>query len=157
MNKEVMSEKSGFTKKIKKIAIFIVAILIIGSMGTSYCGGILVAEAHSGRTDSQGGHHDYKNKSGLGSYHYHHGQKAHLHPNGVCPYENVGSSSKQTSSSTPDQQVAPALKMEDYKLIFDSTFYYTNNVDLQSTLGSDEQKLLEHFVNYGMAEGRKGL
>lgn len=37
--------------------------------------------AHSGRTDSSGGHHDYKNKSGLGSYHYHHGYSAHLHPN----------------------------------------------------------------------------
>lgn len=30
------------------------------------------ASAHSGGTDSQGGHHDYKNVSGLGSYHYHH-------------------------------------------------------------------------------------
>lgn len=27
--------------------------------------------AHSGRTDSNGGHRDNKNKSGLGSYHYH--------------------------------------------------------------------------------------
>lgn len=43
--------------------------------------------AHSGRTDSRGGHHDYKNKSGLGSYHYHHGMEAHLHPGGVCPYD----------------------------------------------------------------------
>lgn len=43
--------------------------------------------AHSGRTDSSGGHHDYKNKSGLGSYHYHHGYGPHLHEGGVCPYE----------------------------------------------------------------------
>lgn len=42
--------------------------------------------AHPGRTDSSGGHHDYKNQSGLGSYHYHHGMGAHLHPGGVCPY-----------------------------------------------------------------------
>ncbi len=28
--------------------------------------------AHSGRTDSSGGHKDNKNKSGLGYYHYHH-------------------------------------------------------------------------------------
>lgn len=43
--------------------------------------------AHSGRTDSSGGHHDYKNKSGLGSYHYHcGGYPPHLHQNGVCPY-----------------------------------------------------------------------
>lgn len=48
---------------------------------------IIEAEAHQGRTDANGGHHDYKNKSGLGSYHYHcGGNPAHLHPNGVCPY-----------------------------------------------------------------------
>lgn len=48
---------------------------------------VLIAEAHSGRTDSYGGHHDYKNKSGLGAYHYHcGGYPAHLHENGVCPY-----------------------------------------------------------------------
>lgn len=42
--------------------------------------------AHSGRTDGSGGHRDNKNASGLGSYHYHHGYSAHLHPNGICPY-----------------------------------------------------------------------
>lgn len=159
MNKKALYNKMGFlTKRIKKIAIFIVAILIIGSMGTSPLGHGLVAEAHSGRTDSQGGHHDYKNKSGLGSYHYHHGQKAHLHPNGICPYNdgNGVSSSKQTSSSASDKKVETVLKTEDYKLVFDSAFYFANNADLQSTVGSDEQKLLNHFVTYGMAEGRKG-
>lgn len=30
----------------------------------------IIVEAHSGRTDSSGGHKDNKNKSGLGSYHY---------------------------------------------------------------------------------------
>lgn len=49
--------------------------------------GVLVAEAHSGRTDRYGGHRDNKNKSGLGSYHYHcGGHPAHLHENGICPY-----------------------------------------------------------------------
>ncbi len=43
--------------------------------------------AHSGRTDSSGGHKDNKNASGLGSYHYHHGEGPHLHPGGVCPYD----------------------------------------------------------------------
>ena len=46
-----------------------------------------LAFAHGGRTDEYGGHHDYNNVSGLGDYHYHHGYEAHLHPNGVCPYE----------------------------------------------------------------------
>ncbi|MHB1483657.1 MAG: YHYH domain-containing protein [Saccharofermentanales bacterium] len=43
--------------------------------------------AHSGRTDSSGGHRDTKNVSGLGSYHYHHGYGPHLHPGGICPYD----------------------------------------------------------------------
>lgn len=54
--------------------------------------------AHSGRTDANGGHRDNKNKSGLGSYHYHcGGYPPHLHPNGVCPY---GRSSSSTSTKT---------------------------------------------------------
>lgn len=46
-----------------------------------------VSLAHQGSTDSQGGHHDYKNKSGLGDYHYHcGGYPPHLHPGGHCEY-----------------------------------------------------------------------
>ena len=55
---------------------------------------------HSGRTDSNGGHKDNQNKSGLGSYHYHcGGHPAHLHTNGVCPYSSNSSSSSSSSSS----------------------------------------------------------
>lgn len=50
--------------------------------------------AHSGRTDSSGWHKDNKNKSGLGSYHYHcGGYPAHLHSGGYCPYTDVFPSS----------------------------------------------------------------
>lgn len=38
--------------------------------------------AHSGRTDSNGGHNDNINDG----YHYHHGYSAHEHPNNKCPY-----------------------------------------------------------------------
>lgn len=40
--------------------------------------------AHSGGTDSEGGHYDHS----TGEYHYHHGYPAHQHPDGICPYEN---------------------------------------------------------------------
>ena len=60
-----------------------------------------VCFAHSGRTDSSGGHKDNKNVSGLGSYHYHcGGHPAHLHTGGVCPYSGGGSSSSSTSTSS---------------------------------------------------------
>ena len=58
--------------------------------------------AHSGRTDSNGGHKDNNNKSGLGSYHYHcGGYPPHLHPNGVCPYTSSSSSSKSSTNNSP--------------------------------------------------------
>lgn len=40
------------------------------------------ASAHSGGTDSSGGHYNYS----TGEYHYHHGYPAHKHVDGVCPY-----------------------------------------------------------------------
>lgn len=57
--------------------------------------------AHSGRTDSQGGHRDNKNVSGLGSYHYHcGGYPAHLHTDGICPYASSSASSTGTGNNT---------------------------------------------------------
>lgn len=44
---------------------------------------ILSLNAHSGRTDSNGGHHDNIG----GGYHFHHGYPAHQHENGECPYD----------------------------------------------------------------------
>ena len=38
--------------------------------------------AHSGGTDSKGGHYDHYNNE----YHYHHGHPAHQHEDGSCPY-----------------------------------------------------------------------
>ena len=42
----------------------------------------------------------------------------------------------------------------DYKDVFDAKTYYDNYIDLELAFGLDDQKLLEHFVNMGMAEGR---
>lgn len=61
-----------------------------------------VAFAHSGGTDSNGGHHDYNNVSGLGSYHYHHGYGPHLHENGICPYDDNSSSTSSVSYASND-------------------------------------------------------
>ena len=43
----------------------------------------IVSSAHSGGTDSNGGHYN----SQTGEYHYHHGYPAHSHVGG-CPYDN---------------------------------------------------------------------
>lgn len=83
---------------LKKLFIFItclgIAFLIFFSFSTT------PAFAHSGRTDSNGGHHDYNNVSGLGNYHYHHGRSAHLHTNGICPYNSSSNTPKSYKNSS---------------------------------------------------------
>lgn len=77
----------------RKITCLILALLIV--FGCSF------SLAHSGRTDSNGGHHDWDNG---GAYHYHHGHEAHQHPNGVCPYGDYKSASP---TSTPEPTAKP--------------------------------------------------
>jgi len=73
------------------------------------------AFAHPGGIDSNGGHKDNKNKSGLGSYHYHCGKyPAHLHgSSGLCPYSK---------------------EYKEYKEILDELKVYSDKVN------SDEEK-----------------
>lgn len=62
-------------------------------------------DAHSGRTDANGGHRDNQNKSGLGSYHYHcGGYPAHLHEGGVCPYTSGAVSTAASSDTSSSSQ-----------------------------------------------------
>lgn len=84
----------------KRFAVLVSALMIITQS--------LAVDAHSGRTDSSGGHKDNKNKSGLGSYHYHcGGYSAHLHTNG-CPYTGGGASSSNTQSKSNSKVQAPS-------------------------------------------------
>ncbi len=41
-----------------------------------------------------------------------------------------------------------------YALVFDAEYYYNKYPDLQKALGNNETALLNHFLNYGMKEGR---
>lgn len=62
---------------------------------------VFSASAHSGRTDSQGGHYDRS----IGEYHYHHGYPAHDHfdmdGDGIvdCPYGFRGNSADESGSN----------------------------------------------------------
>lgn len=55
----------------------------------------IIVTAHSGRTDSNGGHYD----SSTGEYHYHHGHPAHQHKNGICPYDYDDDTNHNSSNS----------------------------------------------------------
>lgn len=77
-----------------------------------------ISYAHSGRTDSSGGHKDNKNKSGLGSYHYHcGGNPPHLHSNGYCPYSSSGRSSTTTSNKKTTEVSKPVVAIVEEKTI----------------------------------------
>ena len=43
----------------------------------------------------------------------------------------------------------------DYSSVFDADYYYNNNGDVANALGKDAQALFNHFINYGMSEGRQ--
>ena len=80
----------------KKLLLFLLLILLID----------INVYAHPGRTDSNGGHHDYS----ADEYHYHHGHEAHQHPNGQCPYD---SSTSNKRDFTDDDLISPIINFID--------------------------------------------
>ena len=111
-----MMRKNRFLKEVMIIAILVKLLCMP-----------IVNLAHSGRTDSSGGHRDNKNASGLGSYHYHcGGHPAHLHTGGVCPYSSsavpattVTTSSSTSSSSTSSKTTTTPKKVTATKVEID--------------------------------------
>lgn len=69
---------------------------------------VLVAYAHSGRTDSRGGHTNHS----TGEYHYHHGYSAHDHydmdGDGVkdCPYNFDDQTERKNPSDSPNTKAS---------------------------------------------------
>ena len=47
-------------------------------------------------------------------------------------------------------------KQEEYSAVFDAAYYANRYPDLKAAFGNDESALLQHFIQYGMAEGRQG-
>lgn len=102
--------------------------------------------AHSGRTDAYGGHKDNKNKSGLGSYHYHcGGYPAHLHDNGICPYDiaeehssNIEDDEKETDKTVLSEKEDDIWDKKNVSLTTNNNVDYTRdntNDDEGSILG----------------------
>lgn len=113
---------------IKQIGIILLSIMIIPA----------TLFAHSGRTDSNGGHRDNKNKSGLGSYHYHcGGYPAHLHKKGVCPYSSALSSTSSKSSSlkssTSTMKLKPTYTEKEEVFIIDGESVKINTININDT------------------------
>lgn len=167
-------------RKIKKLFVVFILTLTICTSTSVFTSEPLKTEAHSGRTDSRGGHKDNKNKSGLGSYHYHcGGHPAHLHKNGVCPYANSTSSAKSASSSSSNssystksgsynntkenisnqssdkQPSAVTIDTSYDNVAFNASYYANKYSDVYEAYGNSAKDLYNHFIKNGIYEGRQ--
>ena len=43
----------------------------------------------------------------------------------------------------------------DYSAVFDADYYYAHHKDVANAFGNDKQALFNHFMNYGIYEGRQ--
>ncbi len=99
--------------------------------------------AHSGKTDSSGGHKDKNNVSGLGSYHYHcGGYPAHLHDGGVCPYSGSAKSSTTTKSTTTNNSKKSTTNNSKSSTTKAESSTETKNVEVEKvTLKASKSKI----------------
>ena len=145
-------------KQMKKVIIsFLVMTLLLSGLdatiNTSFVS--TTAQAHSGRTDSSGGHKDNKNKSGLGSYHYHcGGYPAHLHKNGVCPYSTT--STYTTDSDDSDSIVITKTIIKKVQNVLNDLGYKCGKAD--GVMGNKTKKALKQYQeDYGLeVDGKIG-
>lgn len=105
--------------------------------------------AHGGRTDASGGHKDNKNKSGLGSYHYHcGGNPPHLHTGGTCPYSGGGTASKASGipktvyASSITAKNVPAQINAGESASLEASVYPSNAEDKDITWESSDTSVL---------------
>ena len=48
------------------------------------------------------------------------------------------------------------ISSKDYSKVFDADYYYMHQEDVAASVGAEPSKLLAHFINAGMKEGRQG-
>lgn len=173
-------------KLVKRMAATLfICLTVTVATPTTFMDTMSTVEAHSGRTDRYGGHKDNKNKSGLGPYHYHcGGNPAHLHENGVCPYDGTASSNSSSTANTSNTELAKAstantanTEAKDFaadtsknteaastiiisdtsydNVAFNASYYANHHADVYKTCGDDAKALYNHFITSGIKEGRQ--
>lgn len=140
----------------KYTVIMMILALVFANVGAfSSTANVPISFAHGGRTDGSGGHRDNKNKSGLGSYHYHcGGYPAHLHSNGVCPYASssttTSDSSKKTTSTTSSKKTSKTTSKYATKTTIKSIQNALNDLGYDcgkadGVMGSKTKKALKQY------------
>ena len=128
-------------------------LVIVGILG-SLC--LNAVYAHPGRTDANGGHKDNKNKSGLGSYHYHcGGYPAHLHTNGVCPYSSSGSKENSSSSSKSENKGNSNLPSENKIDKSSNTSSVSGNTKETNIVNAEDIKINENVTELKIGETKQ--
>ncbi len=70
-------------------------------------------------------------------------------------YINYGKSEGRKGTGTASiQNAISAIEGYDYSLVYDFNYYQNANPDIKNIFGNDENATLQHFVEYGMSEGR---
>lgn len=146
-------------KKPKRILAAIMSAAVIASAVPSVPSNteVLTVEAHSGRTDSSGGHRDNRNASGLGYYHYHcGGYPPHLHPGGVCPYSGGGGvESNSGSGSGSSGTQTPKLKISKTTLSLVAGKSATLKLNMSGASWSSSNKKVATVSSNGVVKAKK--
>ena len=74
-------------------------------------------------------------------------------------YINYGKSEGRNKINNINKVQNPITKYNgvDYKDVYDYDYYISKNADIKNAFGNDDIKTLEHFVKYGMNEGRASI
>ena len=115
--------------------IFCIIIIVISMFTITY--------AHSGRTDSSGGHY---NRS-TGEYHYHHGYSAHQHnADGSCPYEVTDETSTEPETTQELVVVDSSEDSNEIKELNKKIITLEEQIDAkQQTIGKLNNEIDEKF------------
>lgn len=63
---------------------------------------------------------------------------------------------RQGTGCTTRQGAVSKYKGKDYSAVYNYDYYVNNNPDIKAAFGDDDISTIEHFVNNGMREGRRG-
>lgn len=71
-------------------------------------------------------------------------------------YMNVGKSEGRSGAGTAVLVGTAVYNGVDYSAVYNYQYYISTNSDIKKAYGDDDEAVLRHFVNTGMAEGRVG-
>lgn len=91
---------------------------------------------------------------GVGCYNYN-GTLYWVQLFGYDEASGEGTNPSPTPSPNPTPVSDTVYNGVDYSAVYDYDYYVTSNQDIKAAFGTDKAATLQHFVNYGMKEGRQ--